>query len=69
MFQHIFVPLDGSARAERALPVAARLARANHATVTLLQVVSPPSEFMKGVGEIVLPVLLDEAELAARAYL
>jgi len=70
MFQHIFVPLDGSARAEQALPVAARLARANHATVTLLQVIRPPrSEFMKGVGEIVLPVLLDEAELAARTYL
>jgi len=69
MFQHVFVPLDGSVRAEQALPVAARLARATHATITLLQVVSPPSEFIKGVGEIVLPVLLDEDELAARAYL
>lgn len=45
MFQHILVPLDGSARAERALAVAARLARANHGTVTLLRVVSAPIDY------------------------
>lgn len=39
MFRHILVPLDGSARAEQALPVAARLARASQGTVTLLQVI------------------------------
>jgi nucleotide-binding universal stress UspA family protein len=69
MFQHIFVPLDGSARSEQALPVAVHLAHTTHATVTLLHVISPPSEFMKRVGEIVLPALLDEDELAARTYL
>lgn len=69
MFQYILVPLDGSARAEQALPVAVRLARPTHATLILLQVISPPSAFMKRVGEIVLPTLLDEDELAARAYL
>src|SRR5712691_1305695 len=42
MFQRILVPLDGSPRAEQALPVAARLARASGGSVLLLQVVSPP---------------------------
>jgi nucleotide-binding universal stress UspA family protein len=45
MFQRILVPLDGSPRAERALPVAARLAQASGGTVVLLQVVGPPTAF------------------------
>ena len=40
MFHHILVPLDGSFRAEQALPVAARLARASGGTLTLLKVVT-----------------------------
>ncbi len=44
MFQRLLVPLDGSTRAELALPVAARLARASGGTVVLLRVVSPPTE-------------------------
>ena len=39
MFQRILVPLDGSSRAERAIPVAARLARASAGTVILVRVV------------------------------
>jgi nucleotide-binding universal stress UspA family protein len=39
MFQHILVPLDGSPRAEQALLVAARLARASGGRITLLRVV------------------------------
>jgi nucleotide-binding universal stress UspA family protein len=39
MFQHILVPLDGSARAERSLPLAARLARASGGTLILVRVV------------------------------
>jgi nucleotide-binding universal stress UspA family protein len=39
MFHHILVPLDGSPHAERALPVAARLAQASGGTVLLLRVV------------------------------
>lgn len=39
MFQHILVPLDGSSRAERALPVAARVARASGGTLTLVHAV------------------------------
>ncbi len=42
MMKRILVPLDGSPRAERALPVAARLAHANQGSIVLLQVVRPP---------------------------
>ncbi len=44
MFHHIVVPLDGSSRAEQALPVAAHLARASHGTLTLLRVITPRLE-------------------------
>ena len=69
MFKQILVPLDGSARAEQALPLAARLARATGGTVTLVQAVSPPSKFMKSTGTIVLPEILDEDMLVAEEYL
>lgn len=45
MFQHILVPLDGSLRAEQALPVAAQLARSSGGTLVLLRVVLYPVEF------------------------
>ncbi len=44
MFRHIVIPLDGSPRAEKALPAAARLARASGGQLTLLRVVSPVIE-------------------------
>ncbi len=37
MFQRILVPLDGSRRAEQALPLAARIARASGSTLVLMQ--------------------------------
>jgi nucleotide-binding universal stress UspA family protein len=40
MFERIIVPLDGSSRAEQALPVAARIARASGGSIHLLQVIS-----------------------------
>ena len=43
MFQRILVPLDGSERAEQALPVAAHIARASHGSVLLLSVLPPPT--------------------------
>jgi nucleotide-binding universal stress UspA family protein len=47
MLQRILVPLDGSVRAEYALPVAARLAHATGGTLILLQVYQVmPSEFV-----------------------
>jgi nucleotide-binding universal stress UspA family protein len=42
MFRHILVPLDGSTRAEQALPLAARIAHFSGGTLTLLRVVMPP---------------------------
>lgn len=45
MFTRVFVPLDGSARAEQALPTAARIARATAGTLLLARVVSVAPEF------------------------
>jgi nucleotide-binding universal stress UspA family protein len=45
MFQRIVVPLDGSARAERAIPVAARLARASGGSIVLLRIADIPVEY------------------------
>lgn len=45
MFKQILVPLDGGTLAERALPVAARIARASGGSIILLRVVSPPVEY------------------------
>ncbi len=41
MFHRILVPLDGSRRAEMAVPAAARLARASHGTVMLMRSIVP----------------------------
>ncbi len=38
MYQRILVPLDGSERAEQALPIAARIAKTTKSTLVLLQV-------------------------------
>lgn len=46
MFERILVPLDGSPRAEHAIPVAARLAQASSGTVVLLRVAGLPSAFV-----------------------
>ena len=45
MFQRILVPLDGSPRAERAIPIAARLARASGGSVVLVRVVNEAAEY------------------------
>ncbi len=46
MFKRILVPLDGSTRAEQAIPVAARIARALGDSVKLLRVVTNANETM-----------------------
>jgi nucleotide-binding universal stress UspA family protein len=45
MFQHLLVFLDGSQRAELALPVAARLAHATGASVSLVRMATLPPDF------------------------
>ncbi len=45
MYRRILVPLDGSARAERAVPTAARLARASGGTVVLARVATVHLEY------------------------
>ena len=75
MFKRILVPLDGSERAERALPIAARLARASGGTIILVRVVSTepvssPSApakpiLIQTVGEV--DLTMAESYLAGRA--
>jgi nucleotide-binding universal stress UspA family protein len=48
MFQQILVPLDGSPRAEQALPVAARIARFTGGSLLLVQVVNSPLDASGG---------------------
>lgn len=68
MFQRILIPLDGSLRAEQAIPVAARLAHASHGSVILMRAVSESGGIwpsMAGRADPVQQALaseLDEAE-------
>jgi nucleotide-binding universal stress UspA family protein len=59
MFKHILVPLDGSARAELAIPVAAHIARVSGASVILLRVASTPAE--SGVSVVPTRAYVEEA--------
>ncbi len=71
MFRRILVPLDGSTRAESAIPVAARIARASKGSILLLQVINLPIDY--GMYLTQTPVLAEkdiEAENAkATEYL
>src|SRR4051812_34049687 len=51
MFQRILIPLDGSTRAERAIPVAARLAHTSGGSVILVRVVSKSSDFWPSMAQ------------------
>jgi nucleotide-binding universal stress UspA family protein len=64
MFQRILVPLDGSTRAESALQVAVRIARAYGGTLTLLQAV----ETIADHGAYLRPII-EEEKAEATAYL
>jgi nucleotide-binding universal stress UspA family protein len=61
MFAHILVPLDGSARAEEALPVAARIARASRGSIHLLEVIHPLIDY-EGGYDTAPPVIEQVAE-------
>jgi len=71
MLKRVLVPLDGSARAEQALPVAARLAQAGGGTVVLLRVVSIPNEFVAyfTLEPIATQSVINATLEEARAYL
>ena len=63
MFKRILVPLDGSHRAEQALPVAARLAQASGGMVVLLRVVGMANQFANYVA---MEPLITEREIDIR---
>lgn len=70
MLARILVPLDGSHRAERAIPVAARVARSTGGTVLLVRVVTSPAVY----GPAFVPPPLgiqaaDERRFEVAAYL
>lgn len=71
MFHRFFVPLDGSPRAEKAIPVAAGLARASSGTVILARVIVPPLPEEYGANIIANEARLvqDKEQTQARAYL
>jgi nucleotide-binding universal stress UspA family protein len=70
MFQRILVPLDGSTRAESALPVAVRLAQHSGGSVILLYVAEPPVSSGKFRAPQAYPQAPTDKELAeASAYL
>src|SRR5712691_7007273 len=50
MYKRILVPLDGSTRAERSIPVAAHIARATNGTVVLVQVATLPFTYSSYLG-------------------
>ncbi len=71
MFRRILVPLDGSTRAEQALPVAARIARASAGTVILVRVVTSPIDFAWYNTEApqAMEAALEADEAKAKAYI
>ena len=64
MFRRILVPLDGSARAEQALPIAARIAQASGGSVMLLHVLTATREFGPSLGQAALQHEVIDAALA-----
>jgi nucleotide-binding universal stress UspA family protein len=66
----ILVPLDGSASAEAALPVALALVRRNDARLVLATAIEPPPSVRGGQGALVFDQRLDtERRAAMRQYL
>src|SRR5260370_33446479 len=72
MFKRILVPLDGSDRAEQAIPVAARIARASGGTVILVQATPSPVDFRaekKPLAEVYPENVIEEVKALAINYL
>jgi nucleotide-binding universal stress UspA family protein len=68
MFQKILVPLDGSSRAEQAIPVAAYLARAAGGTLVFVEVTNPYTEYAPYMS-VPVPLPVDISTDDARTYL
>jgi nucleotide-binding universal stress UspA family protein len=71
MFKRILVPLDGSTRAESAVPIAARIAHASGGSVILLQVAAMPVELgtEKKPSEIYTQAAFDKGVADTKSYL
>lgn len=72
MFQRILVPLDGTEVSEKAIPVAAWIARASGGTIIFVSVVLPPIEFATYSPERVIPLkpeAFEKREAEAHNYL
>ncbi len=71
MFKRIIVPLDGSGRAEQALPIAARLARAFRGSIFLVRVLSTePASLPSAPAKPILVQTVGEADRTlAESYL
>lgn len=71
MFRRIVVPLDGSGRAERSLPIAARLARASGGSIFLVRVLdTSPASLPSAPGRPLLIQSISETDRTlAESYL
>jgi nucleotide-binding universal stress UspA family protein len=69
MYSRILVPLDGSSRAERSVPVAALLARATHGSVVLVQSLGLSGAYGAFEPNSRTVEVLQEAKRDATAYL
>jgi nucleotide-binding universal stress UspA family protein len=69
MFERILVPLDGSQRAERAIPVAVHVAQATGASLVLLRVLSATVELVPFVAAALEPSMLSADQAAAEGYM
>ena len=67
MFRRFFVPLDGSPRAEKAIPVAASLARASSGSVILARVLVPPMHEEYGANIIANETQLIQSQEQSKA--
>src|SRR5262249_26843809 len=65
MFKRLMVPLDGSPRAERALPVAARIARALGGSLFLYRAVAMPGTYGPYYLDAAVSQQIIDAEIAA----
>ena len=72
MIKRILVPLDESALAEQAIPVAARIARASLCSILLIRVLDTSSEFagyMAAPGAVVVQDVVEREMTEATQYL